>query len=84
MKPVNFPQANRVLKAPRGMEKECGDLHTFSDGVNCISCWQPTEEEIAAIAAGQPIYLLVVSGHTQPPVSVMATSPFITPEEAKR
>lgn len=84
MKPVNFPQSNRVLTAPRGMEKECGSLHTFTDGVNSISCWEPTEEERAAIAAGQPIYLLVVSGHTQPPVAVMATSPFITAEEAQR
>lgn len=84
MTPVRFPQANSVLTAPKGMEKECGELHTFRDGVNCISCWQPTEEERAAIAAGQPVWLIVVSGHTQPPVAVTAVSPFLTAEEAKR
>lgn len=32
-----------------------------------ISCWQPTEEERAAIAAGAPVYLHVLgAGH--PPV----------------
>lgn len=82
MTPAKFHESNRVLRAPKGMEKECGDLYVFSDGQVCISQWQPTEEEKAAIAAGAGVWLTVVSGHTQPPVGLSVVSPFLQTEAA--
>lgn len=47
--------------------------------MNPISCWMPTEEERAALARGEPIFLRVFSGATQPPVCLEVGSPF-TPD----
>lgn len=41
----------------------------------CISCWEPTPEERALIAAGGPVWLWVV-GHTHPPLVLDAANPF--------
>ena len=70
MKTVDFMGANKTLGAPAGMEADCDPLPVHCDGVRCVSCWEPTPEERAAIAAGQPIYLYVFSGQTQPPVAL--------------
>jgi hypothetical protein len=53
-------------------ESECGHLPTalgiFGDRLPVfISCWLPSDEERAAIAAGGPVFLHVV-GHGMPPV----------------
>ena len=82
MTPQKFNESNRVLRAPKGMDGKCGDLYVFSDGEVCVSQWQPTEEEKAAIAAGAPIWLRVVSGDTQPPVGLSVSSPFIQEQPA--
>jgi hypothetical protein len=73
--PIDFPQSNGSLAPPSGMDN-CGGLRLFRDGESCISCWQPTEAEREAIAAGAPVWLWVISGPTQPPVSVCAESPW--------
>lgn len=44
----------------------------------CISAWQPTEEERAAIAAGGLIYLHCL-GYTHGPISVQGVSPWPAP-----
>jgi hypothetical protein len=75
MKATIFPQANKILTAPPGQEDEVYDLPVWSDGDRCISCWQPTEEERAAIARGEPMWLWIV-GDTHPPVAVEVGSPF--------
>ena len=75
MKAVGFPQANKTLTALPGQEAEVYDLPVWSDGNRCISCWQPTDEERAAIASGAPIWLWVI-GSTHPPVAVEALNPF--------
>lgn len=71
MEPINFPQANRKLGKPVGMtDKECGPLPIFNDGVYCTSCWQMTwRERFSAFFFGK-VWLSVMSGQTQPPVSL--------------
>jgi hypothetical protein len=51
-------------------DEECGDLHVYRDGETCYSEWQPTPEELAALAAGGRVCLWVWSGNTQPPVAL--------------
>ncbi len=75
MIPIDFPQSNVSLSPPPGMDN-CGGLRLFRDGESCISCWQPTEAERQAIASGAPVWLWVISGPTQPPVSVSTESPW--------
>jgi hypothetical protein len=71
VKPIPFSQANVQLGAPHGMEAECGLLPVFTDGAQCISCWEPTPEERAQIANGAHIWLHVFSGSSQPPVALV-------------
>lgn len=69
MTPVKFKGQNKVLAAPKGMtEEQCGSLPIWSGGGQCISCWQPTDEERKTIAEGGFIFLSVLSNGTQPPV----------------
>ena len=74
MKPIQFKQANKNLSKPTGMtDDECGSLPVHSDGKECISLWKMTwKERFSAFFFGR-IWLFVVSGQTQPPVSLMAT-----------
>lgn len=85
MKPVPFDQVNKTFTAPPGMEESCGDLPVWqgrdTDGTPLIiSCWELTKEEIIQIANTGRVYLSVV-GTQQPPVSVMAESPFVNETE---
>lgn len=76
-KPVHFPQANLVLKAPPSMGPEdCGDLHVFNRGKHSISCWELDAAELAEVMATGRVWLYVWSGDSQPPVAVSVASPF--------
>lgn len=72
MKPAPFPQANRNLVAPAGKTKdEVGDLPVFSDGIYCVSLWQMSwRDRLSALFHGR-VWLWVMSGNTQPPVSMV-------------
>jgi hypothetical protein len=74
MEPIQFPEANKVLRRPEGMtEKECGDLHVHNDGHYSLSCWNMTlKERLSALFFGKA-WLWVMSGHTQPPVALEVT-----------
>lgn len=73
---TTFPQANLTLKAPPGQEEHVYDLPVWTDGEHCLSRWEPTPEERAAVAAGGPVWLWVV-GSTHPPLCVSAANPFV-------
>jgi hypothetical protein len=75
MNPVDFPQAVKTLGPPQGAGS-CGGLRVWTDGEVCVSAWMPTEEERAKIAAGEPVFLWVMFGSTQPPVAIEVGSPF--------
>lgn len=72
MKPVLFPGHDVVLGAPQGWDAardgECVGLPIMRENGACISCWELTDEERAAIVGGAHVYLTVLSGNTQPPV----------------
>ena len=69
MVPVRFVGADTVCVAPG-----CGDLPALFCEVDekpaVISCWQPSEEELAILNAGGCVCLSVVGG--QPPVCLWA------------
>jgi len=71
MRPIDFPQANKNLLKPQGWtDEQCGSLPIFSNGQQCISCWQPTWKERLAILLFGKVWLYVWSGQTQPPVAL--------------
>ena len=71
MKPMKFKQANKDLLKPRNMtDDECGTLPVYSDGFQCISCWKPSFRERLSILIFGKAWLYVLSGETQPPVSI--------------
>jgi hypothetical protein len=85
MEPMKFEQANRNLLKPEGMtDDECGPLPVFSDGTQCISLWKMTwRERLSALFFGK-VWLFVYSGHTQPPVGLMAMNEiFEQPKKAR-
>jgi hypothetical protein len=74
MEPINFEQANKNLLKPEGWtDEQCGSLPVFTDGQQCISLWKMTwGERLSALFFGK-VWLYVISGQTQPPVSLLAT-----------
>lgn len=79
MKPVEFVGQNVVLQKPPGMtDEECGSLPILRDLQSgyCISCWQPSWRERVKIFFRGKIWLMVLSGATQPPVAITAEQPF--------
>lgn len=73
MTPVNFEQANCILKAPPGWDPvemgPCDDLHVLRQNGTVVSVWEPDADERAVLAAGGRVVLSVV-GETQPPVAI--------------
>jgi hypothetical protein len=78
MKPVDFAEANRTLKAPCATSTNVASLRAWTDGVHCISRWRPTWRDRLRVLFGAPIWLWVVSGETQPPVAVETESPWVS------
>ncbi len=72
MKPIDFPESNKVLQRPDTMtDEECQPLHIFTDQNCCLSCWEMSfKERLIALFTGR-IWLSVYSGATQPPVWLM-------------
>lgn len=69
MEPVKFPGVNVTYVAPG-----CKDLPTLVQGeegkLQVISCWKPSEEDLAVLNAGGCVCLSVLGG--QPPVALWA------------
>ena len=85
MKPAKFPEANKKLGPPKGMTKEqCGDLHTFSDGVHSVSLWKMSwRERIAALFFGK-VWLVLMSGSTQPPAFLRCSRTYLKRVETRK
>lgn len=88
MMAVDFAEKNFVFTKPEGWtDEQCYDLPVWKGMVPLddqgnkasaiISCWKPNKEDIDAIVAGKPIYLLI-TGSVQPPVALMTENPFST------
>lgn len=78
----SFPEANLTLKAPPGSEGLVYDLSVHRTEQGFISRWHPTDEERAAIAAGGPVWVSVLSKGGPPPIAVFGASPFHFQEES--
>ena len=84
MLPQRIQGATRVLGAPRDwddakhgpcMGLPVLDLPSENQGPpRMVSAWEPTPEEMAAIAAGGPV-LLFITGHSHPVVSLGVQDP---------
>ena len=74
MEPIKFKQANKELLKPQGMtDEQCGSLLVFTDGDECVSLWKMTwKERLSALLFGK-VWVWVISGNTQPPISLWAT-----------
>lgn len=61
-----------VLGPPKGMdETQVSRLPVFSNGVDCVSCWQLSPEELDEVKRTGRVFLLVTGmGGTMPPVYV--------------
>lgn len=68
MEPINFKESNRVLKKPEGIEEDCEDMYSWTDGRQSASCWKPTFKERIRILFGCPIWVVMLSGNSQPPM----------------
>ena len=76
MKPLNFRESNKTLLKPRSMtDEECGFLPIYVSTYKsfCLSCWRPSLKERLSILLFGRVWLWVMSGETQPPVSLEAT-----------
>lgn len=76
-----FDQENAVLDAPPGMiPEECEPLSVYrgeDDNGNpvVISCWKPTQEELAEIQRTGRVWLVVL-GRGMPPIAPTGHNPF--------
>ena len=77
MKPVNFPEHNKVFTKPEGwFDEECQPLPVFQNDEQIISCWEVTNEDIEKMKKTKRIWLSI-HGNAQPPVWVSADYPFM-------
>ena len=73
MRRTQHPSNNDVLGAPAGMTvEECNALPItrvrYENGIHAVaSYWQPSVEELALLAKGNPVRLLVL-GNTHAPL----------------
>ena len=70
MKPANFKEMTIELQKPKGMNDECGSLPIWTDGNECLSCWKPTLRERLSILLFGKVWVWVLSGKTQPPITI--------------
>ena len=81
---TQFPECNFTWKGwpEEGDRPAVGDLATYRDGHQAISCWEMSAAEIAEIQRTGKVWLHVLgSGH--PPVAVMGHAPFADPPTAE-
>lgn len=78
MLPVPFTGSNKTLSKPKDMtDEECAPLEIYTDGKQCVSVWKLSKEDLEKVNKTGVIYLSIISGSTQPPVSVEVDNPFI-------
>ena len=77
MEPVDFTESTLKLGAPKGQEKEVGDLYVYTDKKKCISCWELTDDDLEILKKTKKVYAGVFSGKTQPPIFLTVETPFL-------
>lgn len=85
MQPIEFKEGTHVLGA--GDNPNTGAMHVVTAldpetlGVGfVVSCWEPSEDELAELITNKKIYLTVmcnIQAPTQPPICAMSFNPFV-------
>lgn len=65
---VDWPGANKTLRAPNGHEGHIADLRVFTNGFVTVSCWELDPADLREVLRTGKIFLSVFSGDSQPPV----------------
>ena len=85
MKPMTFPEVNGLRGEPKGWNPElgpCKGLPIFTNGEVCTSKWRMSwRERLHCLLRGY-IWVLVVSGSTQPAIAVKAERTAFEPDGA--
>jgi hypothetical protein len=58
---IDFAGSNRKLLPPQGAEN-VEALHTYTNGMCSVSCWELTQEELAEVIRTGRVFLTVLSG----------------------
>ena len=87
MKPIGFKYANWQLQPPAGEYSEnvagIDPLPVWTDGEQCVSCWQMSaRERLSALLFGR-VWLAVLGGSTQPPVYIEAGRAYLEEERPR-
>jgi phage terminase small subunit len=73
MTPINFKEANKTLLKPDNMtDEDCTSLRVYTNGMECVSKWKLSKEDLDHCKKRGYIWISVFSGKTQPPISVTA------------
>lgn len=81
MTPTKFKYANQTLQ-PTGKKHTANvtgvdPLPIWTDGEQCVSCWQMSwRERLAALIFGRA-WLAVLGGNTQPAVAILVTREYL-------
>ena len=76
MKPINFPESNKVFTKPSSMkDDECKSMFVFDNGINKISCWKLSLVERLQVLIFGKIWVNLFSNN-QPPISLTIKTPF--------
>ena len=75
MEPVGFKYSNWTLQPSRQRYSDnvtgIDPLPVWTDGEQCVSCWRMSlKERLAALLFGR-VWLALLSGRSQPPVSLV-------------
>lgn len=78
--PIRFPEQNKVLAPPpETKDYEIAPLPIWTDGEQCVSCWKLSwRERLHALITGR-VWCAVLSGRTQPPVSIASRAKYFEP-----
>ena len=76
--PIHFPESNTTWHGPTGMP-DVGDLPSYREKDETISCWQLTDDEKAEVLKTGVVWLHIWGIH--PPVSIQGLGPFIYKED---
>jgi len=71
VRPVNFRESNVVLQPPMG-STDILPLPAHSDGEQCVSRWRCTWLERLQVLWHGHVWVHVLTGSTQPPISVQS------------
>ena len=84
MKPIPFPEAMKDLQ-PSGRQysenvESVKPLPIWTDGEQCVSLWRMSLRERLAMLFRGTIWVQVLSGQSQPPITFWTGKKFFTPE----